>query len=56
MVLTQTRAGGVFVLSGTGRITLDNTFEERLRLAETDALPLVRATLFGENENRRFHN
>ncbi|EXJ83767.1 ATP synthase (E/31 kDa) subunit [Capronia coronata CBS 617.96] len=49
-------AGGVFVVSGSGKIELNNTFEERLRLCETDALPSIRATLFGENKNRKFHD
>lgn len=50
------RAGGVFILSGSGKITLDNTLEERLHMLETDALPSVRNTLFGQNENRKFHD
>ena len=50
------RAGGVFIVSGTGKIDINNTLEERLKLCETDALPVVRATLFGENENRKFHD
>jgi V-type H+-transporting ATPase subunit E len=44
----------VVVVNGTGKITLDNTLAERLHLLETEALPTVRATLFGENENRKF--
>ncbi|ETN40758.1 uncharacterized protein HMPREF1541_05038 [Cyphellophora europaea CBS 101466] len=48
--------GGVFVLSGSGKIELNNTFEERLRMLETEALPTMRATLFGENENRHFRD
>lgn len=46
----------MFVISGTGKIELNNTFEERLHICETEALPTVRATLFGENENRKFHD
>ena len=42
------------ILNGTGKIEINNTFEERLKLLETDALPSVRLSLFGENENRRF--
>jgi V-type H+-transporting ATPase subunit E len=49
-------AGGVFVVSGGGKIDLNNTLEERLKLCETDALPSVRFTLFGENEHRKFHD
>lgn len=54
--LPESSAGGVFILSGNGKIELDNTFEERLRMLETEALPSMRATLFGKNENRRFHD
>ena len=47
-------AGGVVILNGTGRIDINNTFDERLELLATDALPSVRTTLFGENKNRKF--
>ena len=33
--------GGVKLVSGTGRITLDNTMEERLRLLEDKARPYL---------------
>lgn len=46
--------GGVVIYDSTGRIDINNTFEERLKLLETEALPSVRLTLFGENQNRRF--
>ena len=49
-------AGGVSILNATGKIDINNTFEERLKLLETDALPSIRTTLFGENKNRRFHD
>ncbi|EGP87131.1 unnamed protein product [Zymoseptoria tritici ST99CH_1A5] len=49
-------AGGVIILNSTGKIDVNNTFEERLRLLESDALPTVRATLFGENKNRKFRD
>ncbi|KAM0712406.1 hypothetical protein Q7P37_011502 [Cladosporium fusiforme] len=52
--LPEESAGGVVILNGTGKIEINNTFEERLKLLETDALPSVRLTLFGENPNRRF--
>jgi V-type H+-transporting ATPase subunit E len=51
---SSNRAGGVVIFNGTGKIEINNTFEERLKLLETDALPSVRLSLFGENENRRF--
>ncbi|EMC94439.1 hypothetical protein BAUCODRAFT_149592 [Baudoinia panamericana UAMH 10762] len=52
--LPEDSAGGVSILNGTGKIDINNTFDERLKLLETDALPSVRTTLFGENKNRKF--
>ncbi|QKX57023.1 uncharacterized protein TRUGW13939_04131 [Talaromyces rugulosus] len=49
-------AGGVSIIGGGGKIEINNTFEERLRLLEIDALPAVRETLFGKNVNRKFHD
>lgn len=46
--------GGVAIVGGNGKIEINNTFEERLRLLEQDALPIIRTTLFGDNKNRRF--
>jgi V-type H+-transporting ATPase subunit E len=48
--------GGVSIVGGGGKIDINNTLEERLRLLETDALPSMRLTLFGENQNRKFHD
>lgn len=39
-----------------GKIDINNTFEERLKLLETDALPSIRVILFGDNKNRKFHD
>lgn len=52
--LPEESAGGVMILNSTGKIDITNTFDERLKLLETDALPNVRTTLFGENKNRKF--
>ncbi|KAL8941171.1 MAG: hypothetical protein Q9216_002400 [Gyalolechia sp. 2 TL-2023] len=49
-------SGGVSIVGGGGRIDINNTLDERLKLLETDALPMVRTSLFGKNENRRFHD
>ncbi|KAF2272889.1 ATPase, V1/A1 complex, subunit E [Westerdykella ornata] len=49
-------AGGVVVVGTGGKIDINNTFEERLRLLETDALPSIRVLLFGDNKNRKFHD
>jgi vacuolar-type H+-ATPase subunit E/Vma4 len=40
-------AGGVVVLGHGGKIELDNTFEERLKLLESSSLPKIRASIFG---------
>lgn len=54
-ILTRAnRAGGVFILGSKGKIELNNTFDERLHMLETDALPSIRNTLFGDNPNRKF--
>lgn len=54
-VLTmKPRAGGVSIVGGGGKIEINNTFEERLRLLEIEGLPMIRTQLFGENENRKF--
>lgn len=48
------RSGGLSIIGGGGKIDINNTFEERLKLLETDALPSIRKTLFGTNKNRHF--
>ncbi|EKV10014.1 ATP synthase subunit E, putative [Penicillium digitatum] len=54
--LPEGSAGGVFIVGGQGKIEINNTFEERLRLLEIDALPAVREMLFGKNQNRKFYD
>lgn len=54
--LTGYSSGGISIVGGNGKIDINNTFEERLRLLETDALPMVRTSLFGKNENRKFYD
>ncbi|WPG97357.1 V-type proton ATPase subunit E [Acrodontium crateriforme] len=54
--LPEESSGGIVLLNGTGKIDINNTFEERLHLLETDALPTVRVSLFGENANRKFRD
>ncbi|PBK95328.1 ATPase V1/A1 complex subunit E [Armillaria gallica] len=48
-------AGGIKLLNGSRRITIDNTLDERLRLLEDRMLPEIRKDLFGPNENRKFY-
>ena len=50
------RTGGVIISGTGGKIEINNTLDERLRLLETEALPSIRFTLFGENKNRKFHD
>ena len=49
-------SGGVSIVGGNGKIDINNTLEERLKLLESDALPMVRTVLFGKNENRKFYD
>jgi len=53
--LSSELAGGVKLVNGNNRITLDNTLDERLRLLEDRMLPEIRNNLFGANENRKFY-
>ena len=50
------RSGGITVVGGHGKIDVNNTLDERMTLLESDALPMVRASLFGKNENRKFYD
>ncbi|KAK3215234.1 hypothetical protein GRF29_19g2654590 [Pseudopithomyces chartarum] len=52
--LPEGSTGGVTISGTGGRIDINNTFDERLKILETDALPSIRVTLFGENQNRKF--
>ncbi|KAJ7632342.1 ATPase, V1/A1 complex, subunit E [Roridomyces roridus] len=53
--LSDDGAGGVKLVSGSRRIMLDNTLDERLRLLEDRMLPEIRKDLFGANPNRKFY-
>ncbi|RKF61593.1 V-type proton ATPase subunit E [Erysiphe neolycopersici] len=54
--LPEGSAGGLFIIGGGGKIDINNTFEERLKLLQENALPSIRTTLFGKNENRKFYD
>jgi len=54
--LADDSAGGIRLVSGSRRITIDNALDERLRLLEDRMLPEIRRDLFGANENRKFYN
>ncbi|KAN0061357.1 V-ATPase V1 sector subunit E [Thecaphora frezii] len=48
--------GGVILAGSGGKIVINNTLEERLRLLEDKLLPEIRLDLFGPNQNRKFFN
>ncbi|CZR51536.1 probable Vacuolar ATP synthase subunit E [Phialocephala subalpina] len=54
--LPEGSAGGLSIVGGGGKIDINNTFEERLKLLQDSSLPAVRTTLFGINENRKFYD
>ncbi|KAG6334205.1 hypothetical protein ID866_4890 [Astraeus odoratus] len=54
-LLSHDSAGGLRLVNGSKRITIDNTLDERLRLLEDKMLPEIRADLFGANANRKFY-
>ncbi|EIW76067.1 ATPase V1 A1 complex subunit E [Coniophora puteana RWD-64-598 SS2] len=53
--LNNESAGGIKLINTSGRIVIDNTLDERLRLLEDRMLPEIRRDLFGPNENRKFY-
>lgn len=52
--LDEKSAGGVIVYTSSGKISVDNTLEERLKIVTTKALPLIRLELFGPSADRKF--
>ncbi|KAJ4356021.1 V-ATPase V1 sector subunit E [Didymosphaeria variabile] len=54
--LPEGSSGGVVIAGTGGKIDINNTFDERLKILETDALPSIRVTLFGDNQNRKFRD
>jgi V-type H+-transporting ATPase subunit E len=46
--LPETCSGGVTLLSGGGRIVVENTFQSRLQIAYEQNLPVIRSVLFSE--------
>lgn len=52
--LSDSIAGGVIVLSASGKISVNNTLDERLKLLSDTALPAIRLELFGPSPSRKF--
>ncbi|KAK8861469.1 hypothetical protein IAR55_002289 [Kwoniella newhampshirensis] len=53
--LPDDSAGGVIGSTMGGRIKVDNTLGERLKILQDKMLPELRHDLFGANENRKFY-
>lgn len=47
-------AGGVILTNASGKIEVDNTLEERLKLLSEESLPAIRLTVFGQSTTRKF--
>lgn len=54
--LSKDIAGGVVLTNVSGKIEVDNTLEERLKLLSEEALPGIRLELFGPSKTRKFFN
>ncbi|KGQ81537.1 V-type proton ATPase subunit E [Candida albicans P94015] len=52
--LAKDIAGGIVVVNGSGKIEVDNTLEERLKILSEEALPAIRLELFGPSTTRKF--
>ncbi|KAH3688577.1 hypothetical protein WICPIJ_000421 [Wickerhamomyces pijperi] len=52
--LNEDIAGGVIVINSTGKIEVNNTLEERLKLLNKESLPAIRFELFGPSTTRKF--
>ncbi|SGZ46299.1 CIC11C00000001420 [Sungouiella intermedia] len=52
--LSSELAGGVVAVNKTGKIEVNNTLEERLKILSQEALPGVRLELFGPSPSRKF--
>lgn len=52
--LSKDSAGGVIVVNKTGKIEVNNTLDERLKLLSEEALPGLRLELFGISPSRKF--
>lgn len=52
--LSKDIAGGLMVTDETGKIEVDNTLEERLKLLSEEALPAIRLEIFGASKTRKF--
>lgn len=54
--LPKELAGGAVLFDQTGKLSIDNTLEGRLKLLSEKALPRIRFDLFGPSKTRKFFN
>ncbi|CAN6668474.1 V-type proton ATPase subunit E [Trichomonascus vanleenenianus] len=47
-------AGGVIITNQSGKIEINNTLDERLKLLSESGLPQIRYAVFGQSESRKF--
>lgn len=52
--LDKDLAGGVVVINSSGKISVNNTLDERLKLLSETALPAIRLEMFGPSQTRKF--
>lgn len=52
--LNKDLAGGVIVSNGNGKISVNNTLDERLKLLSQTALPAIKLEMFGPSKSRKF--
>ncbi|ODQ82496.1 hypothetical protein BABINDRAFT_72954 [Babjeviella inositovora NRRL Y-12698] len=52
--LSADLAGGIVIINSTGKIEIDNTLEERLKLLSEESLPAIRLELYGPSATRKF--
>lgn len=52
--LSKDSLGGVVVVNKSGKIEVNNTLEERLKILSQEALPGIRFELFGPSATRKF--
>lgn len=54
--LGDNTSGGVIVSNKSGKIEVNNTFDERLKLLQEQSLPAIRLAVFGPSPSRKFFN
>lgn len=52
--LNKDLAGGVVISNSSGRISTNNTLDERLKLLSETALPAIKLEMFGPSRTRKF--